>query len=92
MLSNCNVIRQYMHPPSLETNCTHAHALQQVLGLLVDIQHAALGVLREVKRRHLGHELILPLTLLLLQPEGNTTDGTTLNTLHQVGGVTGDLR
>ena len=73
-------------------NVTYTHALQQVLGLLVHVQHARLRVLGEVERRHLWHELILPLTLLFLQSEGDTADGATLDTLHQVGGVTGDLR
>lgn len=62
--------------------------LEQVLGLVVDIQLASLG---EVKSRDLRNELILALTLLLLKLEGDTTDGSTLNTLHQMGGVTGNL-
>lgn len=62
--------------------------LEQVLGLVVDIQLASLG---EVKSRDLRNELILALTLLLLKLEGDTTDGSTLNTLHQVGGVAGNL-
>lgn len=70
---------------------TYAHALQQVLGLLVHIEHAALGVLGEVESRHLWDVLVLPLTLLLLQLEGDTTDRATLDTLHQVGGVAGNL-
>jgi hypothetical protein len=41
--------------------------------------------------RNLRNILILSLTFLLLQLEGNTTDGTALNTLHQVGGETGNL-
>lgn len=35
--------------------------------------------------------MILALTLLFLELEGDTADGTTLDTLHQVSGVTGDL-
>jgi hypothetical protein len=62
--------------------------LEQVLGLVVDIQLASLG---EVESGNLGDELVLALTLLLLKLEGDTTDGSTLNTLHQVGGVTGNL-
>jgi hypothetical protein len=69
---------------------TYAHALQHVLGLLVDIELAALR-LSEVEGRNLRHILILPLTLLLLQLEGNTTDGATLDTAHQVGGEAGNL-
>jgi hypothetical protein len=65
--------------------------LEEVLGLAVDVELAALGVLGEVESRDLGNVLILALTLLFLQLEGDTTNGTTLNTLHQVGGVTGNL-
>lgn len=65
-----------------------AKVLEQVLGLVVDIQLASLG---EVESGNLGDELVLALTLLLLKLEGDTTDGSTLNTLHQVGGVTGNL-
>jgi hypothetical protein len=35
--------------------------------------------------------LILALTLLFLELEGDTADGTTLDTLHQMCGVSGDL-
>jgi hypothetical protein len=62
--------------------------LEQVLGLVVDIQLASLG---EVKGGDLRNELILALTLLFLKLEGDTTDGSSLNTLHQVSGVTGNL-
>lgn len=80
-------------PPSVPSlcECTYAHRLEHVLGLLVHIQHATLAVLREVERRHLGHVLILPLTLLFLQLEGDAANGAALDTLHQVGGVAGDL-
>jgi len=70
---------------------TYAHRPEQVLGLLVDVEHTALAVLGKVQRRDLGDVLVLALTLLFLQLEGDTTDGTALDTLHQVGGVAGDL-
>lgn len=70
---------------------TYAHGLEKVLGLLVDIEHAALGVLGEVESRDLGDVLVLALTLLLLKLEGDTTDGATLNALHEVSGVAGNL-
>ena len=70
---------------------TYAHRLQQVLRLLIHIQHATLAVLCEVQRRDLWHVLILPLTLLFLQLEGDASDWATLNALHQMGGVAGDL-
>jgi hypothetical protein len=65
--------------------------LEEILGLGVDVELAALRVLGEVESRHLGDVLILALALLLLELEGDTADGTTLNALHQVGGVAGNL-
>lgn len=70
---------------------TYAKVLEQVLGLLVDLELAGLRGLGEVESRHLGDVLILALTLLLLELEGDTANGTLLDTLHQVGGVAGDL-
>ena len=70
---------------------TYAKVLQQVLGLGVDVQLAALRVLGKVKSRDLGDVLVLALALLLLQLEGDTADGTALNALHQMRRVAGDL-
>lgn len=70
---------------------TYAQALEQVLGLLVDVESTRLAVLGEVEGGDLGDVLILALTLLFLELEGDTTDGTTLDTLHQMGGVSGNL-
>lgn len=75
----------------MEIMVTYAHALKQILGLLVNVELAAVRVLGEVESRDLRNVLILALTLLLLQLEGNTTDGTTLDALHQVRGVAGNL-
>lgn len=61
---------------------TYAHALEQVLGLLVDVERARLAVLSEVESRDLGDVLVLALTLLFLELERDTTDRTTLDTLH----------
>jgi hypothetical protein len=44
-----------------------------------------------VKSRELGNVVILALTLLFLELEGNTTNRTAGNTLHQVGGETSNL-
>jgi hypothetical protein len=41
------------------------------------------------QKRHT--EVVLPLPLLLLELEGDTTDGSALNPLHQVGGEPSDL-
>lgn len=70
---------------------TYAEVLEEVLGLGVDVELTALGVLGEVESGDLGNVLILALTLLLLQLEGDTADGATLDTLHQVSGVAGNL-
>jgi hypothetical protein len=70
---------------------TYAEGLEEVLGVLVDVEHARLGVLGEVEGGDLGNVLILALALLFLELERDTADGTTLDTLHQVSGVTGDL-
>jgi len=68
-----------------------AEGLEEVLGLLVDIESTRLGVLGEVESGDLGDVLVLALTLLFLELERDAADGTTLDALHQVGGVTGDL-
>jgi hypothetical protein len=70
---------------------TYAEVLDEIAGLEVDVQTALVGELGEVESRDLGDVLILALTLLLLKLEGDTADRTTLDTAHQVGGVTGDL-
>jgi hypothetical protein len=70
---------------------TYAEALEEVLGLLVDVESARLAVLGEVEGGDLGDVLILALTLLFLELEGDTADGTTLDTLHQMCCVSGDL-
>ena len=70
---------------------TYAEVLQQIPGLDIDVQLAALGVLGEVEGGNLGDVLILAFTLLLLQLEGDAADGSSLDTLDQVGGVAGNL-
>jgi hypothetical protein len=69
---------------------TYTKALEEILCLGVDLELSGLA-LAEVKSRHFGDVLILSLSLLFLELEGDTTDGTTLNTLHQMGGVAGNL-
>lgn len=76
---------------TVEGEETYAKVLQQVLGLNIDVELASLGVLDEVKGGDFGHVLILAFSLLFLQFEGDTTDRSSLNTLHQVGGVSGNL-
>jgi len=68
-----------------------AHALEQVLGVGVDIELAGLGVLCEIKGGDFGDVLILSLTLFFLQLERDTAHRTALNALHQVGSVAGNL-
>lgn len=88
MESNCLVLEVRRVSGLMET---YAEALEQVLGLLVDVESTRLAVLGEVESRDLGDVLVLALTLLFLELEGDTADGATLDTLHQVGGVSGDL-
>lgn len=64
--------------------------LEQVLGLAIDLEKTTL-VVAGVEGRDLGDVLILALALLLLKLEGDAADGTALNALHQVRGVTGNL-
>ena len=60
--------------------------LEEILGLGVDLEQTALG-LGVVESRNLGNVLILALTLLFLQLEGDTADGATLDTLHPVSPI-----
>jgi hypothetical protein len=57
------------------------------LSVAVDLK----GVVGGVKSRDLGNIVVLTLTLLFLQLEGNATDRTLLDTLHQVGGEARDF-
>lgn len=57
------------------------------LGVGIDLQ----GVDGDVESGDLGDVVVLALALLLLELEGNTTDGATLDTLHQVGREASDL-
>lgn len=66
-----------------------AQGLDQVGGLSVNLQ-LAVGV-GQVQSGDLWDVLVLSLTLLLLQLERDSSNGTLLNSLHQVGGVTSDL-
>ena len=69
---------------------TYAHGLEKVLGVGINVELAGLG-LGDIESGDLRNVLILALTLLLLELEGDTADGTTLNALHQVSGVAGNL-
>lgn len=68
-----------------------AQSLEKVLGVGVDVQLSALGVLGEVQGRDFRHVLILAFSLLFLQLEGNATHWSSLDTFHQMSGVAGDL-
>lgn len=59
---------------------------EEILGFRVNLNAVA-----RVKRGNLGHVVILALTLLLLELEGDTTYGAALNTLHQMGGEARNL-
>jgi hypothetical protein len=66
-----------------------AQGLDQLSRLLVKLQ-LALSV-GQVQSGNFWDVLVLSLTLLLLQFEGNTSNWTLLDSLHQVGGVTSNL-
>lgn len=69
---------------------TYTKGLEEILCLDIDLELSALGA-GNIESRNLWNVLILTFSLLFLELEGDTTDGSTLNTLHQVGGVTGNL-
>lgn len=79
---------------SRDSNSLHrnleAQRLDQVGGFSVNFQLTVGGV-RQVQSRDFGDVLILSFSFFFLQLEGDTSDGTLLNSLHQVGGVTGNL-
>ena len=68
---------------------TYTKALEEILCLGINLQ--PILVLSEVEGGNFGDVLILSLTLFFLELEGDTTDGTSLNTLHQMCGVTSNL-
>jgi hypothetical protein len=70
---------------------TYTEALEEVLCLAVNIELPTLRILCEVESGNFRNVLILSLSLLFLQLEGDTTDRSTLNTLHQMGSVAGNL-
>jgi hypothetical protein len=69
---------------------TYTKALEEILCLSVNLELSTLGLL-VVEGRDFGDVLILAFSLLFLEFERDTTDWTTLNTLHQMGSVTGNL-
>jgi hypothetical protein len=76
---------------NIDRDSIETHALEQILRIVIHIQLSRLGVLREVEGRDLRHVLILALTFLFLELEGDAADGAALDALHQVGGVACDL-
>jgi hypothetical protein len=69
---------------------TYTKALEEILCLGVDLELSGFA-LGEVEGRNFGDVLIFSLTLFFLELEGDTTDGTTLNTLHQMRSITSNL-
>jgi hypothetical protein len=57
------------------------------LGVLVNLKTGS----RNVEGGDLRDVVILPFTLFFLELEGDTTDRTPLDTLHQVSGEAGDF-
>lgn len=64
-----------------------AKAVDHLLRVRVNLERSH----RWVKRRHLGHVLILALTLLLLELERDATNRAALDTPHEVGRETSNL-
>ena len=85
------LITTLCHRHDVDRDAIEAHALKQILGISINIQLTRFGVLCEVESGDLGDVLILSFTFLFLQFEGDASDGTALDALHQVGGVAGDL-
>jgi hypothetical protein len=69
---------------------TYTKALEEIFCLSINIQSSALS-LREIEGRNFRDVLILSLSLFFLELEGDTTDGTPLNALHQMSCVTSNL-
>lgn len=66
-----------------------AEGLEEVSSVLVNIKSVV--SVGKVQSGNLGNVLVTSLSLLLLELEGNTTDGALLNALHQVCGVASNL-
>ena len=64
---------------------SETNSLQHLVGGVVDLESIGLN------GRDIRDVVILALTLLLLQLEGNATDGTLLNTSHEMSNVTSNL-
>lgn len=69
---------------------TYAQALQEILGLGVNLELTGLG-LGNIQSRNFRNVLILALTLFLLEFEGDTANRASLNTFHQVCSVASNL-
>jgi len=88
MASNCTTVRIVRR--ILGTGTTYTKALKEIFCLGINLENTTLRLL-VVESRNFWDVLIFALSLLFLKLEGDTTDWTTLNTLHQVGGVTSNL-
>jgi hypothetical protein len=79
------------HGNNVDRYAIEAHALEQILGVAVDVQLAGFSVLSEVQCGYFRHVLIFAFTLFFLQFEGDASDGAALDTFHEMGRVAGDL-
>merc|ERR1712112_95381 len=64
----------------------HVERFEHFLGVGVHLQHVL-----SVDVRNLRHVVVTSLTLLLLQLDGDASDGSPLDSLHEMGGESGDL-
>lgn len=68
-------------------NVVESELLEEILGVWVDLERVG----RDVESGDLWDVLVLSLTLLLLKLEGDTTDWSSLNSLHQMCRVSCNL-
>ncbi len=64
---------------------SETNRLQHLLGIRINLKSV------HFNGRNIGDVVVLPLTLFLLELEGDTADGTLLNSLHQMGGEPSNL-
>lgn len=91
--SNFRCPDQYVHS-NLAHTCnnmgTYSEAFQKILCLTIHVELATVG-LSEVKGRYIRHILILPFSLFFLKFERNTSDWATLDALHEMCSISGNL-
>jgi hypothetical protein len=101
---SCSCLPLTLEPPATPLDCLllcdwddgdvhliKAHTLQHILRIRIHVKGAIFGVLGKVEGRNFRHILIFAFTLFFLQLEGDASDRSPLDPLHQMGGVARDL-